>query len=69
MKLEDTMHFLWNKYLETKDMRYLAEACEKAPFFGQEDKIVPLTLARDLSFAWLINPFRVTVFWELIFSP
>ena len=37
MKLEDTMHFLWNKYLETKDMRYLAEACEKAPFFGQED--------------------------------
>ena len=20
MKLEDTMHFLWNKYLETKDM-------------------------------------------------
>ena len=37
MQLEDTMHFLWNKYLETKDMGYLAEACEKAPFFGQED--------------------------------
>ena len=33
MKLEDTMNFLWNKYLETKDMGYLAEACEKAPFF------------------------------------
>ena len=28
---------LWNKYLETKDIKYLAEACEKAPFFGQKE--------------------------------
>jgi hypothetical protein len=37
MKLEDTMLSLWNKYLETKNLTYLAEACEKAPFFGQKD--------------------------------
>ena len=30
------MSDLWKKYLETKDVKYLAEACEKAPFFGQK---------------------------------
>ena len=36
MKLEQLMSVLWKKYLETKDVKYLAEACEKAPFFGQK---------------------------------
>ena len=35
MKLEALMLSLWQKYLDTKDINYLAEACEKAPFFGQ----------------------------------
>ena len=37
MSLENQMQDLWKKYLETKNFDYLAEACEKAPFFGQED--------------------------------
>jgi hypothetical protein len=37
MSLENQMQDLWKKYLETKNLNYLAEACEKAPFFGQED--------------------------------
>ena len=37
MSLENQMQDLWKKYLETKNFNYLAEACEKAPFFGQED--------------------------------
>ena len=37
MSLENQMQNLWKKYLETKNFDYLAEACEKAPFFGQED--------------------------------
>ena len=37
MNLENQMRTLWKKYLETKDLKYLAEACEKAPFFGQEN--------------------------------
>ena len=36
MDLEKLMSDLWKKYLETKDVKYLAEACEKAPFFGQK---------------------------------
>ncbi len=36
MELEKLMSILWKKYLETKDVRYLAQACEKAPFFGQK---------------------------------
>jgi len=36
MKLEQLMSVLWKKYLETKDVKYLAEACEKVPFFGQK---------------------------------
>ena len=30
MDLEKLMYDLWKKYLETKDVKYLAEACEKA---------------------------------------
>ena len=37
MNSEEMMLYLWNKYLNTKDMEYLAEACEKAPFFGQKE--------------------------------
>ena len=37
MNLENQMLILWKKYLETKNFNYLAEACEKAPFFGQEE--------------------------------
>ena len=37
MNSEEMMLYLWNKYLNTKDMKYLAEACEKAPFFGQKE--------------------------------
>ena len=37
MELEKLMSILWKKYLETKDVRYLAQACEKAPFFGQKE--------------------------------
>ena len=36
MDLEILMSDLWEKYLKTKDVKYLAEACEKAPFFGQK---------------------------------
>ena len=36
MELEQLMSVLWKKYLKTKDVRYLAQACEKAPFFGQK---------------------------------
>ena len=35
MDLEKLMSVLWKKYLETKDVKYLAEACEKAPFLGK----------------------------------
>jgi hypothetical protein len=37
MNSEQIMLSLWNKYLATKDIKYLAEACEKAPFFGQKE--------------------------------
>ena len=37
MSLENQIQDRWKKYLETKNFNYLAEACEKAPFFGQED--------------------------------
>ena len=36
MNSEEMMLYLWNKYLNTKDMKYLAEACEKAPFFDKK---------------------------------
>ena len=37
MNSEQLMLYLWEKYLITKDIKYLAEACEKVPFFGQEE--------------------------------
>ena len=37
MNSEQVMLSLWKKYLDTKDISYLAQACEKAPFFGQKE--------------------------------
>ena len=37
MKLEILMQSLWKEYLKTKDINFLAKACEKAPFFGQKE--------------------------------
>lgn len=37
MNSEQVMLSLWKKYLDTKDINYLAQACEKAPFFGQKE--------------------------------
>ena len=37
MKLETLMQSLWEKYLKTKDIKFLAKACEEAPFFGQKE--------------------------------
>ena len=37
MKLEILMQSLWKKYLKTKDINFLAKACEQAPFFGQKE--------------------------------
>ena len=34
MDKEIYMKNLWNKYQQTKDLKYLIEACENAPFFG-----------------------------------
>ena len=34
MDKETYMKNLWNKYQQTKELKYLIEACENAPFFG-----------------------------------
>lgn len=34
MDKEVYMKNLWNKYQQTKDLKFLIEACENAPFFG-----------------------------------
>ena len=34
MDKEIYMKNLWNRYQKTKDLKYLIEACENAPFFG-----------------------------------
>ena len=31
------MSEMWKQYNETKDKRFLAKACEEAPFFGQKE--------------------------------
>ncbi len=36
MDLEKLMSDLWKKYLETKDVKYLAEACEKHLFWAKQ---------------------------------
>tara|TARA_B100000900_G_C20360075_1_gene625948 strand:+ start:396 stop:551 length:156 start_codon:yes stop_codon:yes gene_type:complete len=34
MKKDIYMKNLWIKYQKTKDLKFLIEACENAPFFG-----------------------------------
>ena len=34
---EKFMSEIWQRYNETKDMEFLAKACEEAPFFGQKE--------------------------------
>ena len=34
---EKFMREIWKQYLSTKDIEFLAKACEKAPFFGQKE--------------------------------
>ena len=43
---EKFMSEIWNKYNATKDVEFLAKACEEAPFFGQEE--MALEIARIL---------------------
>ena len=31
------MSEIWKKYNATKDIEFLAKACEEAPFFGQKE--------------------------------
>ena len=34
---EKLMSEIWNKYNASKDVEFLAKACEEAPFFGQKE--------------------------------
>ena len=34
---EKFMKEIWKQYNETKDIEFLAKACEEAPFFGQKE--------------------------------
>ena len=34
---EKFMGGIWKQYTNTKDIELLAQACEKAPFFGQKE--------------------------------
>ena len=34
---EKFMHDIWKQYKATKDIEFLAKACEEAPFFGQKE--------------------------------
>ena len=34
---EKVMGELWKRYNATKDIEFLAKACEEAPFFGQKE--------------------------------
>ena len=34
---EKFMVEIWKQYIATKDIEFLAKACEEAPFFGQKE--------------------------------
>ena len=34
---EKFMLVIWKQYKQTKDIEFLAKACEEAPFFGQKE--------------------------------
>ena len=36
---EILMSEMWKSYCSTKDLDYLAKACENAPFFGQSEML------------------------------
>ena len=50
---EKFMSQIWKKYNATKDVEFLARACEEAPFFGQKE--MALEIARILRSARKIN--------------
>tara|TARA_B100000902_G_scaffold288586_1_gene274776 strand:- start:33 stop:200 length:168 start_codon:yes stop_codon:yes gene_type:complete len=43
---EKFMSDIWKHYISTKDVEFLAKACEEAPFFGQKE--MALEIARIL---------------------
>ena len=43
---EKFMSDIWKHYTATKDLEFLAKACEEAPFFGQKE--MALEIARIL---------------------
>ena len=62
MNIENQMRLLWTKYLETKNFNYLAEACEKAPFFGQKEMGKEIgKILRSLNSDWYQINFRFLV--------
>ena len=50
---EKFMSEIWKKYNATKDVEFLAKACEEAPFFGQKE--MALEIARILRLVKKIN--------------
>ena len=50
---EKFMSEIWKKYNATKDVEFLAKACEEAPFFGQKE--MALEIARILRMVRNIN--------------
>ena len=50
---EKLMSEIWKKYNATKDVEFLAKACEEAPFFGQ--KKMAFEIARILRLVRKIN--------------
>ena len=46
---EKLMNEVWKQYTATKDIEFLAKACEEAPFFGQKE--MALEIARILRLA------------------
>ena len=39
---EKFMLEIWKQYNNTKDIEFLAKACEEAPFFGQKEMAVEI---------------------------
>ena len=39
---EKFMNEVWKRYNATKDIEFLAKACEEAPFFGQKEMAIEI---------------------------
>ena len=39
---EKFMDEIWKQYKTTKDIEFLAKACEEAPFFGQKEMAIEI---------------------------